>query len=170
MLPFGYIFHKTIYHIISMLMTLSFIFLLKTITVLCLICLHDIKYLMSLNFLQFNNDKTEIMVFGPTVASSGIVKHLGPLSSNLCNCVGKLGVAFDPVLSFDKQISAFVESSFFQLRSIARIKKMLSLKILQTVIHAFITSRLDYCNSLYLGLPKSSVYRLQLVQNTAAKL
>ncbi len=35
-----------------------------------------------LKFLQFNNDKTEIMVFGPTVASSGIVKQLGPVSSN----------------------------------------------------------------------------------------
>ncbi len=102
------------------------------------------------------------MVFGPTVASSGIVKQLGPVSSN-----GRdqetLVLPFDPVLSFDKQISAVVESSFFQLRSIARIKKMLSMKDLQIVIDVFINSRLDYCNSLYLGLPKSSVDRLQLV-------
>ncbi len=45
-----------------------------------------------------------------------------------------------------------------------------SLKDLQTAIHAFITSRLDYCNLLYLGLPKSSLNRLQLVQNAAARL
>lgn len=44
------------------------------------------------------------------------------------------------------------------------------MKDLQTVIHAFITSRLDYCNSLYFGLPKSSLDRLQLVQNAAARL
>ncbi len=102
--------------------------------------------------------------------SSGIVKQLGPLSSNVRDRVRNLGVVFDPTLSFDKQISTVLKSSFFQLRSIARIKKMLSMKDLQTVIHAFITSRLDYCNSLYLGLPKSSLNRLQLVQNAAARL
>ncbi len=113
-----------------------------------------------LDFLLLNNDKTEIMVFGLTSVSSGIVKQLGPLSSNVRDCVTKLGIAFDPKLSFDKQISAVVKSSFFLLRSIARIKKMLSMKDLQTVIYVFITSRLDYCHSLY----------LQLVQNAAARL
>ena len=41
---------------------------------------------------------------------------------------------------------------------------------LEIVIHAFITSRLDYCNSLYLGLPQSFISRLQIVQNAAARL
>jgi len=84
-------------------------------------------------------------------------------------CVKTLGVIFDPTLSFDKQISAVVKSSFFQLRSIARIKRMLSKNDLETVIYAFIISRLDYCNSLYLGLPKSFLERLKLVQNAAAR-
>ncbi len=122
-----------------------------------------------LEFLQLNNDKTE-MFFGPTAVSSGIFKQLGPLSSNVRDCVRNLGIVFDPTLSFDKQISTVVKSSFFQLRSIVRIKKMLFMKDLQTVIHALITSRLDYCNSLYLGLPKSSLNRLELVQNVAARL
>ncbi len=38
------------------------------------------------------------------------------------------------------------------------------------VIHAFITSKLDYCNSLYLGFPNSTVNHLQMVQNAAARL
>lgn len=40
---------------------------------------------------------------------------------------------------------------------------------LETAIHAFITSRLDYCNVLFAGLSCSSLSRLQLVQNTAAR-
>ena len=38
------------------------------------------------------------------------------------------------------------------------------------VIHAFITSRLDFCNGLLYGLPKSQIVKLQRVQNAAARL
>lgn len=81
-----------------------------------------------------------------------------------------LGVYFDCLFKFDKQISSVVRSSFFQLRLIAKVKSYLPHKNLEQVIHAFITSRLDYCNSLYFGLDKSSIQRLQLVQNAAARL
>ena len=36
-------------------------------------------------------------------------------------------------------------------------------------VHAFVTSRLDYCNSLYCGISKTQITRLQLVQNAAAR-
>ncbi len=38
------------------------------------------------------------------------------------------------------------------------------------MIHAFVATRLDYCNSLYYGVYQSSLSRLQLVQNAAARL
>ncbi|KAF7655733.1 hypothetical protein LDENG_00051840, partial [Lucifuga dentata] len=37
-------------------------------------------------------------------------------------------------------------------------------------IRTFISSRLDYCNSLYVGINQSSLSHLQLVQNAAARL
>ena len=37
-------------------------------------------------------------------------------------------------------------------------------------VSAFVTSRLDYCNSLYCGLPKREINKLQRVQNCAARL
>lgn len=60
-----------------------------------------------------------------------------------------------------------VKASFFKLRGIAKLKCFLNYKYLEMLIHAF---RLDYCNSLYLGLPNKLLSRLQLVQNAAARL
>ncbi len=54
--------------------------------------------------------------------------------------------------------------------SIILNKQSLPHKDLETVIHAFETSRLDYCNSLYCGLPQMAISRLQVVQNAAARL
>ncbi len=41
---------------------------------------------------------------------------------------------------------------------------------LEKLMHAFITTRLDYCNALYFGVSQASIACLQLVQNAAACL
>jgi hypothetical protein len=38
------------------------------------------------------------------------------------------------------------------------------------LINAFVTSKLDYCNSLLYGIPSSQLKKLQFVQNAAARL
>ncbi|KAL2104366.1 hypothetical protein ACEWY4_001234 [Coilia grayii] len=133
-------------------------------------CLNDIQCWMSRNFLQLNENKTEVILFGPPNQVSDLKKMLGPLSPNYHSIIKNLSVYFDTALNFNKQISNVVKSSFYQLRTIAKIKSFFTLKDLQTLIHAFITSRLDYCNSMYTGLTQSNLGRLQLVQNAAARL
>ncbi len=51
----------------------------------------------------------------------------------------------------------------------AKVKHFLASKDLEIVIHALVSSRLDYCNYLYIGLPQSTLSRLQMVQNAAAR-
>ena len=92
------------------------------------------------------------------------------MSSNIQSNVRNLGVIFDNHFNFDKQISAVVKASFFQLRLLAKTKAYFSQADLEKTIHAFVTCRLDYCNSLYIGMDKSSINRLQLIQDAAARL
>ena len=59
---------------------------------------------------------------------------------------------------------------YFQLHTIRNTYKYLTGEAASSAIHAFVTSRLDYANSLLYGLPKSQIKRLQRVKNVAAQL
>lgn len=55
-------------------------------------------------------------------------------------------------------------------RQWTKLKNIFSKVHFRTVIRAFITSRLDDCNSLYVGVSQSTLSGLQLLQNAAARL
>ena len=67
-------------------------------------------------------------------------------------------------------INKTCSSAFYDLYNIRRIKKYLSRSVAESLVHAFITSRIDYCNSLLYGLPNSHIMKLQRMQNAAARL
>ena len=67
-------------------------------------------------------------------------------------------------------ITNMCKAGFFYLHNIRRINKYLSRDSLLTLVHAFTTRRLDYCNALLYGLPKEQIAKLQRVQNAAARL
>ncbi|KAF7254778.1 hypothetical protein EYD10_00571, partial [Varanus komodoensis] len=84
--------------------------------------------------------------------------------------VRSLGVLLDPELSLEAQVTTVARSAFLQLRLIHQLHPYLEYDCLATVTHALVTSRLDFCNALYVGLPLKTVRILQLVQNRAARL
>ena len=69
-----------------------------------------------------------------------------------------------------KHVSSVCKSAFAHLRKIASIRKFLTDDSISKLIHAFITSRLDYCNSLLAGSPDTIIAKLQRVQNAAARV
>ncbi|KAF7245360.1 RNA-directed DNA polymerase from mobile element jockey [Varanus komodoensis] len=70
----------------------------------------------------------------------------------------------------EAQVMAVVRSTFLQLRLIHQLRPFLENDCLATVTHALVTSRLDYCNALYMSIPLKMVRILQLVQNRAPRL
>ena len=84
--------------------------------------------------------------------------------------VRDLGVTLDCQLTFKKHISNLTRASYFHLRRLRVIRRSVSSSVFTTLVHAFVSSRIDYCNSLLIGLPKTRLAPLQSVLNTAARL
>ena len=135
-------------------------------------CLADIDTWMTFNRLKLNKEKTELLVLHsrhrppPTFASLKIGSEVILPSVSARN----VGVIFDNTMTMVPHINSTCKSAFYHLRNIARIRKFISLKTTETLVHAFVNSKLDYCNSLAYGLPKYLLQKLQYVQNAAARL
>ncbi len=52
-------------------------------------------------------------------------------------------------MKFDSQVNSVVKSCFLHLHLLSKIKPFFSFQDFERVIHVFISSCLDYCNSLY---------------------
>uniref|UniRef100_A0A8C1M8D5 Reverse transcriptase domain-containing protein n=1 Tax=Cyprinus carpio TaxID=7962 RepID=A0A8C1M8D5_CYPCA len=135
-------------------------------------CVKNVKDWMTNNFLLLNSDKTEILLIGP----ENITQNLVDYNLQLDGCtvtsstVKNLGVILDSNLSFENHISHVTKTAFFHLRNIAKLRNMLPVPDAEKLVHAFMTSRLDYCNALLGGCPASSINKLQVVQNAAARV
>ena len=70
----------------------------------------------------------------------------------------------------EEHISQLCQSCFFQLRRLRSIRHSLSHHALLTLVHAFISSRLDFCNSALFGVSGYLLDRLQSILNAAARL
>ena len=73
-------------------------------------------------------------------------------------------------MSLDNHISSIIKSCFMQLRDFRRIRPLISKIAATTLANSLIHSRLNYCYSLFYGLPNYSIHRLQMVQNTVARI
>lgn len=74
------------------------------------------------------------------------------------------------MLSMSTHITKLYSSLFYYPYNIPHIWKYLSRYCTKTVVHAFITARINKCNNLLYGFPKYHINKLQRIQNTAAKL
>ena len=81
-----------------------------------------------------------------------------------------LGVIFDNTMHMDKQVDALCKAAHYHLNNIGRIRHLLSDRVAEQLVHAFVTARLDNGNSLLLGITKTQLARLQRVQNLAARI
>ena len=81
-----------------------------------------------------------------------------------------LGVVFDKNLFMRPHVNSICCKASFAIRKIGKVRKYLSKPSTEVLIHAFISSLLDSCNSLLHGIPEKDISKLQRIQNSAARL
>ena len=88
----------------------------------------------------------------------------------MSDSVRNLGVTLDCHLTMKTRISSLVRSAKFELNRISSIRHLLSTYATKVFVSTFVLSRLDYGNSLLSGCPQYILYKLQNIQNNAARL
>ena len=128
---------------------------------------------MASNFLSLNPSKTEFLLIGLPNQLSKLHNQSLLLPDNTTiapvHSARNLGIIFDSNLSFDNQISNLSRACYFHIRDLRRIRRTLDSETARIVATSLVQSKLDYCNSLYHGLPKSQIKRLQAIQNSLAR-
>ncbi|PFX12680.1 Uncharacterized protein K02A2.6 [Stylophora pistillata] len=135
-------------------------------------CVNKIMEWAKKNRLQCNPSKTEIIHFLSRFSKNPPFRNIniGDDIINLSNTVRDIGVMLDSVMNLRPLINSICKSSSLAIRNIGRVHKYLSTQQSERLIHAFISSRLDHCNSLLYGLPICDIEKFQRIRNTAARL
>ncbi|CAB4036288.1 Hypothetical predicted protein, partial [Paramuricea clavata] len=136
-------------------------------------CIRDIRSWMRNDRLLLNDDKTEFLIIGTKqqLAKVNISQiKIGDLVVDKSKVVRNLGSWFDERFIMETHINKVCKTAFYHLHNIRRIRKYLSPESAEILVHAFITTRLDYCKSLMFGVPQYELAKLQRVQNAAARL
>jgi len=83
-----------------------------------------------------------------------------------------LGVIMSFDLCLEKYASAVRATCFFHLRQICRVWQSLDVDVgsANTLVQAFVTSRVDYCNAVLAESPRVITDKLQRVMNSAARV
>ena len=84
--------------------------------------------------------------------------------------VRNLGMWFDSDFSLSKHVQNVCKSCFVKLRDFRHVRRFLTHDVSVLVANALVSSRLDYCNSLFRSLSRFSLRKLQCIQNSAARI
>ena len=124
---------------------------------------------MTTNKLKLNGDNTELIILLPPFNRQDTnVEHIQVGTSTISPVlsVRSLGVVFDCHLSVGNHVRKVCSIIYCHFRNISSIKTYYAVGL----VHAFVSHRLDYCNSLLSGISKGLLHKLQRVQNMSARM
>jgi len=136
-------------------------------------CIDSVESWMSSHCMKMIPDNTQLPWIGTRPQLSKVTVNDVALSTGslgFSSVVSNLSVLLYAQLSMADHVTSVCKSCFFQLRQLRLIRSCLTTDAAKTLIRAFVSSRLDYCNSLLIGVADCVIRKLQGVQNAAARM
>ena len=136
-------------------------------------CVKDVRSWMLFNKLKLNDNKTEFIVIGTHQQLQKVSTQslsIGNAQINSSKSARNIGAWFDCHLNMQSHISNICKSASYHLHNIRAIRKYLDRDTTSSLVHAFVSSKIDFCNSLLYGIPAKEIHRIQRIQNSAARL
>ena len=138
-------------------------------------CIADIEVWCRSHGLKLNADNSDVIWLGARQQLSRMSQadkdlHLPSGTLKASETARNLGIIIDQQLTFDTHARACSRACFYHLRRIRQIRRFVDDRSLLLLVHAFITSRLDYCNGLFANCSVAVRQRLQQILNSAARL
>jgi len=138
-------------------------------------CITDVGQWMSTNRLKLNTEKTELLWAGSRHGQSSVTDcrpslQLGADTVTAQDDVRLLGVTISSDLSLLCHVSNVSATSFYWLLQLRHVRRSLDSESAATLVHAFVTSRVDQCNAVLARATKSVTDTLQRVMNAAARV
>ena len=135
-------------------------------------CVADVKAWSDKNNLKLNESKTEVLHVISQFRQPHSLPHVSVVNDDISpsKSVRDLGVVLDHQLNLQHHIRNTCRSAAFGICKIGKLRRYLDQSTTERLVHAFVTSHLDYCNSLYINLPQTHIAPLQRIQNSAARL
>ena len=84
--------------------------------------------------------------------------------------VRNLVIIFDQCINMYELVTSVCRAAYYHLKNIHCLKAFLTKEALVTVVHAFVTSRIDNCNDLLYGISDYNINRFQQIENSAAQI
>jgi hypothetical protein len=81
-----------------------------------------------------------------------------------------LGITFDSQLSFNAQISSLRRNCFNNIRNIRQLRDYIPPDMLHQIFLSLVISKVDFCNSLYCALNSGQLQKIQVIQNSCARI
>ena len=118
----------------------------------------DIRAWSVENKLLLNDAKTEVIHISSRFKNPDHLSHVtvGTSRIEIVSEARNLGVVIDDSLQLKQHINNVCRAAMIAIRKIGQIRHYLDKNVKEKLVHAFITSRIDSCNSLLFGLPECS--------------